>query len=210
MTYPFKSRAAPIIQRRRNQRRSGELALRIQLNFPDELDDAITGVCTRLWHRSSTLDALTVVLAKWTPITMLIVIVISSTGFGLTEAQKGAANATLHGGVSIASALLARILNEPISKAVSRPRPFEIHGWIPLLGHERGEAFPSNHATGAFALAMGFYGVPGYFAILMTLAILLSVSRLYCGVHHLTDILAGALHGSVVAALVLTFASWIW
>ena len=170
-------------------------------HFPEQFDETITQKMRAYWHRSALLDAVMMVIGQWTPIVMLSLIVLASTGWLLSNAEAGIA---LHSAFfAILAALLARVVNEPISRWANRPRPFEREVDGALLDHEEGKAFPSNHATGAFALAMSFTLVPGYYEILLGLAVLLAISRVYSGLHHITDIFAGALHGTLVAWLVI-------
>jgi undecaprenyl-diphosphatase len=167
----------------------------------EQIDEHVSNQITRTWRRSFAFDAAMIVIAKWTPIFMLLVIVVASTGIGLMGLSRDAA--ILHAGISVVAAVFARVLNEPMSRWLDRPRPFETLGISPLLDHDAGKAFPSNHATGAFALAIGMYGIPLYFPLMLLMAIFLSFSRIYNGLHHLTDVLAGFMNGSLVSIILL-------
>ena len=94
-----------------------------------------------------------------------------------------------------------------VLRFMKRLRPFERYAFLPLLGHERGHSFPSNHATGALALSVSMFSVPFYGHPLLLLAILLSIARVYTGLHHMTDVMAGVLHGVFWAVLCLTLYS---
>jgi undecaprenyl-diphosphatase len=153
------------------------------------------------WDVSPTLNALMVTLAQWTPVVMTGLIALAATGFAT---PAGSLRWTMtHGLLSVCSAIVARVLNEPVSVQVARPRPFEVLGFASLTEHSRGNGFPSNHATGAFALAVGMAGVPHYFPILFALALLLASARVYTGLHFVTDVAAGALHGTAVSVFLL-------
>ena len=160
---------------------------------------------THRWGKSISLDAFFVAAARWTPIVMLSVITLAATGFAWNARVSG--SALIPAVTSIAAAMLARMLNEPITRLANRPRPFEQSVVPPLLGHDEGGSFPSNHATGAFALAFGFfphepYPLTSYFVILLILALLLAAARVYAGLHYLTDVLVGSVNGAIVALLV--------
>ncbi|WP_217994666.1 phosphatase PAP2 family protein [Alicyclobacillus kakegawensis] len=157
-----------------------------------------------LWRRWPALNAYMVVIALWTPIVMVCVI-----AAGALFLAPPAAHPRLAGFSAIAAAVLARVMNEWVTRVFWRPRPFERLPFLPLLAHERGGSFPSNHATGAFALAVSMAGVPGVGLILFVLAVLLAISRVYVGLHYPTDVLAGALHGTFVAVVVSTAVS-VW
>lgn len=177
----------------------------MQLSFLDRLDDAVVLAVQRLW-RYPTLNAAMIVIARYTPLVMLACIAFA--GSGLLRTGDVTATAQVGPAASIIAAVAARLLNEPITHAIARRRPFEEHAVLPLVKHESGGSFPSNHATGAFALATGCLNVPGISGILFTLAILLCISRVYCGLHYFTDVWFGALHGLLAGSLTLWIATW--
>lgn len=102
------------------------------------------------------------------------------------------------------SAALALVVARFLAAAVNRDRPFVDH---PLahnfLSHASDPGFPSDHATGAFAIGFALVlrdRTSGIAALV--LALVLSVGRVALGVHYPSDVLAGALLG-LAAALVL-------
>jgi len=100
------------------------------------------------------------------------------------------------------SAGLALLAAKVISELVDRARPFVVdpHGVHLFSGHAADPGFPSDHATGAFAVAMAIYlrkrswGVVALFA-----AALLAVGRVAIGVHFPSDVVAGAMLGCAAA-----------
>lgn len=165
----------------------------------DEVDTRIVLWIVNHWHRNLTCDVLFITLSEWTPIVMMGVI--ASAGFGLFLGAAAAHAAVLRGVSAVVAAVGGRILNEPLSKVFHRDRPFHALGIAPLVQHQPGDSFPSNHATGAFALAVSMASVPGYGALLLILASLLALSRVYVGVHYATDVLTGAINGWLCAVL---------
>lgn len=104
--------------------------------------------------------------------------------------------------VSLASAFF---INDVILKNIfERLRPFEAAETVrELIDHPGGASFPSGHTAAAFAAAMAlvFSRAPRYISIpALVLAALIAFSRLYLGVHYLTDIIIGAAVGTAVAA----------
>lgn len=101
----------------------------------------------------------------------------------------------------LCNAVLVNLLIKPL---VARVRPYEvIEGLHLLVSPQSDYSFPSGHAAAAFAVAVVLLrlmprriGVPATIA-----AALIALSRLYVGVHYLTDVLAGVLIGSLVALL---------
>ena len=85
-----------------------------------------------------------------------------------------------------------------IKPIVNRPRPYAVFDYLTTVGivpHD--SSFPSGHASNAFACAWvlfrkdrGRLGIPALIA-----AILISLSRVFCGIHYPSDVLCGALIG---------------
>ncbi|HEY4896940.1 MAG TPA: phosphatase PAP2 family protein [Solirubrobacteraceae bacterium] len=96
---------------------------------------------------------------------------------------------------------VAYVLNTAIKPIAGRRRP-ELDGLPALTGTPTGLAFPSAHASTSFAGALAYsrMGLPAL--PLYALATGLALSRLYLGVHHPSDVLAGALLGTGVARAV--------
>lgn len=167
-------------------------------------DERIYNWITRQWGKRTLVDAFFVVAARWTPIVMLCVIVIASTVLASTAlaSQNPGGFVFAPAATSILSAIAVRLVNEPLTRVMKRRRPFEQSLSQPLLHHDEGGSFPSNHAAGAFALAIGFISPSPYFSVLLVLAVLLAVARVYTGLHYVTDVIAGAVNGITVALLV--------
>lgn len=89
--------------------------------------------------------------------------------------------------------------NTLIKFALRRQRP-DLPGLPPLAGTPTRLSFPSAHSSTSFAAALAYrrLGVPA--APLYGLAGGLALSRLYLGLHYPSDVLAGALLGSALAA----------
>jgi undecaprenyl-diphosphatase len=112
--------------------------------------------------------------------------------------RRGAVAATLSAGLALLVAVV-------VAHIVDRARPFVSHpGKAHLLvAHARDAGFPSEHATGAFGLAMGMcLYCPPLGVLLFVIAAVIAFSRVYVGVHYPADVIAGALLGAA-AALVL-------
>jgi len=94
---------------------------------------------------------------------------------------------------------------ELLKLLIRRPRPFDAIAGAPdtLLAHPASFSFPSGDAALAFgaAAALGIVA-PRYRAFALLFALAVAVSRVLAGVHYPSDVLAGAILGSVVGRVV--------
>lgn len=105
---------------------------------------------------------------------------------------------------ALAAGVLALIINAVIASAFDRLRPFAVLPDVHLLvDHDPRASFPSDHASGSFALAATM--VQGGRQIgwgFWVFSALVGLSRLYVGVHWPTDILGSIAVGLLSAILV--------
>lgn len=99
-------------------------------------------------------------------------------------------------GAAVLLALLigALLTNVILKNLVARVRPYEVvEGLRLLIERQRDFSFPSGHTCASFAGAFAIYRAfpDRYGKAAIALAILISLSRLYVGVHYPTDVLAG-------------------
>ncbi len=111
------------------------------------------------------------------------------------------------GEIAVVLLLITITISDQISSLVVKPmfdrlRPCHTLEHVRLLvGCGGGKSFTSSHATNNFALAMlmsHFYPVARPWLFLW--AVLVSYSRVYVGVHYFSDILGGAVLGTLIAA----------
>ncbi|SIS78710.1 phosphatase PAP2 family protein [Alicyclobacillus vulcanalis] len=151
--------------------------------------------CEAHWGKHPTFDAGMRAVALYTPMVMLALIALAPLGWG---GRAYSANPVRAAAASVIAAVLVRIAHEPISRWVRRPRPFEVEPLQTLLEHEGGDSFPSNHAAGGFALAVGGWHLGHVAYLLLALAVWLAAARIYCGLHYPSDVIAGAMSGAVM------------
>lgn len=109
----------------------------------------------------------------------------------------------IRAGISLALSFV--INNLFLKNIVARTRPYEVvEGLHRLIEKQSDYSFPSGHTASSFAVAVILYlELPKKYGIpLLILAVLISFSRLYLGVHYPSDVLAGALSGTLVAVAV--------
>ncbi len=98
--------------------------------------------------------------------------------------------------VALAAILARGILTEIVKFAVQRPRPGIALKFVPLIDAPESFAFPSGHAAFFFALASAVWLRDRRWGnYLLVAAALISIARVFVGVHWPTDVLAGAAIG---------------
>lgn len=110
----------------------------------------------------------------------------------------------------LAMAVGLLVTNGILKHLIMRSRPYVT--WkeiIPLLTSGDPNSFPSGHTSAAFSAGIVWLKtLPWRWARIaaVIVAVLMGFSRLYVGVHYPTDVLAGAVLGSLYAVLVLFLA----
>jgi undecaprenyl-diphosphatase len=144
--------------------------------------------------------------------TALVVVTFGLWFFGVTaEERERNQRGVLMAGASL---IVANLFVKGLNLVYYRPRPFAGHDLQLLFYHPSDSSFPSNPASVGFciATAVWFFNRTAGWA-LYVLAGLLGLARLIGGVHYPSDVLGGALIGTLSAYLVvrkLGFADRLW
>jgi undecaprenyl-diphosphatase len=167
-----------------------------------QIDQRIYMWFQHLTRRNRFVDRLALSIACHGPLFMLTILAIEFT-FGTKKERWVVAGA-------IVAAIIGKIFNEGIRLRFYRQRPYHTLGTIPLLWKGEDASFPSNHASGAFALAFPLWlhgGTVG--EIMLLFACLLALSRVYVGVHYITDVITGAVIGSLLGWFCESLVRWL-
>jgi len=102
---------------------------------------------------------------------------------------------------------LPSLFDTIIKRLIGRSRPFvdglDVWAYHPLSWHPKFASFPSGHATTAFAALVAIGAIlPQARALLWIYAVLIGLSRVVITAHHPSDVIAGAIVGTVGALLV--------
>ncbi|HEY5342595.1 MAG TPA: phosphatase PAP2 family protein [Solirubrobacteraceae bacterium] len=100
--------------------------------------------------------------------------------------------------------ILALAIVQVIDHLYDRTRPFVHHSHHLLIAHGKDASFPSDHTSGAFAIAFTllFFGRRALGWAALIAAALIAVARVMVGVHYPTDVLGGVLVGALAALIV--------
>ena len=97
--------------------------------------------------------------------------------------------------------LACNVILKPL---VDRTRPYFVLGYDPVIPPVGDPSFPSGHTAASFAAATAIYAVNKKWGIAAYIfAAVMGFSRLYLGVHFPTDVVCGAILGTVMAKIVI-------
>ena len=161
----------------------------------DSFDYDLFRAINRLAGRSQTVDAIMVGGAKFLPVVFALALV----GLWLTWRARNQRAAFLAG----ISALVALGIGQLIGMAFPRPRPYLSHQVNLLIAPTADTSFPSDHATLGFAVAVLVwrYNRRAGTALLL-LALVLVFARVFVGAHYPSDVLGGAVLGTLTSIVI--------
>jgi undecaprenyl-diphosphatase len=141
---------------------------------------------------SAVLDAIMIGSAKYLPVVFALALI----ALWLTWKPQNQRGAFLAG----ISALIALGLGQLVGHALPRPRPYLVHSVNQLIAPSVDTSFPSDHATLGFAVAVMIWQYNrNAGAWLLVLAFILAFSRVFVGAHYPSDVLGGAVLGTVTS-----------
>jgi membrane-associated phospholipid phosphatase len=145
--------------------------------------------------------------ASASPLSIGLPLVFIGTGLWKKDKEQLIKGVTVGSGV-----LLASIVSTTLKYTINRPRPFVTYPDIEKATHARSPSFPSGHASDAFSTATAFSLVyPKWYVIApaYTWAGAVAYSRMHLGVHYPSDVIAGAITGSLSAYLCYRCQKWV-
>jgi undecaprenyl-diphosphatase len=158
-------------------------------------DYGLFGSINRLAGHSATLDAVMIGSAKYLPGVFALVLI----ALWLTWRPANQRAAFLAG----ASALIALGIGQLVGHALPRPRPYLAHTVNLLISRSVDTSFPSDHATLGFSVAVMVWQVNRRIgSSLLILAFILAFSRVFVGAHYPSDVLGGAVLGTVTSLVI--------
>jgi undecaprenyl-diphosphatase len=156
------------------------------------VDDQVAAWLNAAARGSAVGERSVVLSARWLAVVEVVLMVV----LALAGRRRSAAR-------MLAAVGLVYVASEGLGRVWPRQRPFarlaRIEG---LVGHTSGRSFPSRHVASGLAMAaIGGRAHPLLGSAMAGVAALLGLSRIAVGLHYPSDVVAGALLGSLVGRL---------
>lgn len=114
--------------------------------------------------------------------------------------------------LTVVSVALSDWASNILKHLIERPRPCHVVESVRLLvGCGGSFSMPSNHAANASAIifALSYQSKKWMRWLVLAVAILVGFSRIYVGVHYLSDVIVGTFIGIIVSILVIYLFEWL-
>ena len=123
--------------------------------------------------------------------------VVSTTLFILILLIFGKGKARIIGIQGAATLAISQTLTYSLKSLLSRERPYNILKNLNTFGIIlKDYSFPSGHTSASFSVATTIaLNMPKLSIVVLTVALLIGISRVYLGVHYPTDVVAGIILG---------------
>ncbi len=136
------------------------------------------------------------ILYKLLPVFMFI-------GYPLIVIVNGFSHSVIRLALAIGVPALTLGVSLVMRRLVNRQRPYEKFNASSIIKKEKkGQSFPSNHSVCAFVIAMSGFSVnPTVGIVLSVIALMIALTRIFSGVHYISDVIAGSLIGLTFGAV---------
>lgn len=152
--------------------------------------------------KSGFLDAIMPVITStstWRPIYAVALVTLLVLGVREFRQSKSTRYFRWFGALVVSVAVLDPLSHHFLKETIARQRPYLVLGDVYKLVESGGGSFPSNHAVNnAAAAVVNTVFLPRLAWLWWTIAVVVSISRVYVGVHYPSDVVAGFLIGCCV------------
>ena len=101
----------------------------------------------------------------------------------------------------VTAIVLVLVLKDDFGNIIERP--YEKYNYTPVFPKDtKGKSFPSRHAASAFILSYAFLYINPILGIIsLSISLVMASLRPLCGVHYISDVVAGILISSIIGIL---------